>query len=241
MIPFIFFFLSFFQIFAVYRMPGSQHVYEEPGFRHSLSNCQVGCFSDLICFSFVKFIYWLFHFIILSRCPTHRECINIVCETAGLKTVDKKRKVSFFLDGFFFVFIHSFIRLIYLWTSVTCHWAPPIPCSFLWRSGQSQALLPPSWLVYWFYWFSPTPSTRFPSSSSSSSSFSDLFSPFVLKPKLCHLRHYFPPLIWFLLASAHLIRRRRIHTHTEKRKKRNPKQKRCHSWCRSIRSIWCVG
>ena len=29
-------------LFAVHRMSGSQHVHEEPGFRHSLANRQVG-------------------------------------------------------------------------------------------------------------------------------------------------------------------------------------------------------
>ena len=132
MIPFrqyFFFFLSFFQIFAVYRMPGSQHVYEEPGFRHSLSNCQVGCFS--IWLFFIRQIHLLiisFYYIVsLSNAQgMHQHRLW----NGRSKNGRQKAKSKFFLDGFFFVFIHSFIRLIYLLTSMTCHSAPPIPCSF---------------------------------------------------------------------------------------------------------------
>lgn len=41
-----------------------------------------------------------------------RECINIVCETAGLKTVDKKRKVSNWTSSLcLFQFLTFFLRL----------------------------------------------------------------------------------------------------------------------------------
>ncbi len=73
-------------------MPGSQHVHEEPGFRHSLTNCQVG-----LLYLFIYLFYFeIKHLLNESNYLSfgHRECINIVCETAGLKTVDKKRKVK---------------------------------------------------------------------------------------------------------------------------------------------------
>ena len=141
MIPFrqyFFFFLSFFQIFAVYRMPGSQHVYEEPGFRHSLSNCQVGCFS--IWLFFIRQIHLLIiSFYYIVSLSTAQGMHQHRLWNGRSKNGRQKAKSKFFWIVFFF---RSFIRLINVLTSVTCHSAPPFPCSFLWRSGQSQALLP---------------------------------------------------------------------------------------------------
>ena len=52
-------------------------------------------------------IYFLHFFLLIDSFISRfdfRECINIVCETAGLKTVDKKRKVSFWPIHLIFFF-----------------------------------------------------------------------------------------------------------------------------------------
>lgn len=41
-------------------MSGSQHVYEEPGFRHALPNCQVCLLKSLGFIYFLIFLYLLF-------------------------------------------------------------------------------------------------------------------------------------------------------------------------------------
>lgn len=44
-----------------------------------------------------------------------RECINRVCEAAGLKSADKKRRVDFIENYFLFIDIIIFYNYIYVY------------------------------------------------------------------------------------------------------------------------------
>lgn len=66
----------------VRRLHGSQGIDEKVGFQNPNNRCQV---SFVCC--------WFMHCILRCFCY-FRECINKVCEAAGLKTVDKKRRID---------------------------------------------------------------------------------------------------------------------------------------------------
>lgn len=109
----------FFQIFAVYRMPGSQHVHEEPGFRHSLTNCQVGL--HLLYFSkerkkkhsssFVELIQ-LFYLSFASQ-GMHQHCLRNSRTQNGRQKAEGKNGPSFI------VFLLLFL-LCYFLTNAGC-------------------------------------------------------------------------------------------------------------------------